>query len=60
MVPKKSNKKSAAGPSPDSDILLHETMKILGDYVDLLSVQPKGPRLAGPRVGPSPAGSPRP
>lgn len=35
--------------SPDSDILLHETVKILGDYVDLLGVQPKGPRLAGPR-----------
>ena len=40
----------AAGRSPDSDILLQETMKILGDYVDLLGLQPKGPRLAGPRM----------
>ncbi len=37
------------GKSPDSDIILHETEKILGDYVDLLGAQPKGPRLAGPR-----------
>ena len=38
-----------AGQSPDGDVLLRESMKILGDYVDLLGMQPKGPRLAGPR-----------
>lgn len=44
MVPKKSEG-PAAGQSRDSDILLQETVKILGDYVDLLGIQPKGPRL---------------
>jgi carboxyl-terminal processing protease len=51
---------AAANPSSDNDILLHETMKILGDYADLLGIQPKVPRLAGPQVGPVPAGSHRP
>ncbi len=56
MIPKQGEDTAAtADQSPDSDILLHETMKILGDYVDLLGIQPKGPRLAGPRVGPPPA-----
>jgi len=32
----------AAGKSPDSDILLDETVKILGDYIELLGVQSKG------------------
>jgi carboxyl-terminal processing protease len=60
MAPKKSDNKSdkksdkkgdeeRATAASDSDILLHETLKILGDYVDLLAVQPKAPRLAGPR-----------
>jgi carboxyl-terminal processing protease len=52
MVPKKSDQGATAGPSPDNDILLKETTKILADYVDLLSFQLKGTRLAGPRVGP--------
>jgi carboxyl-terminal processing protease len=34
--------------SPDNDILLHETVKILGDYVDLLGSQAKRAHLAGP------------
>jgi carboxyl-terminal processing protease len=38
-----------ADKSPDRDILLYEATKILGDYIDLLGGQPKGPRLAGPR-----------
>jgi carboxyl-terminal processing protease len=45
---KKGDKKGAA-TDPDRDILLHETVKILGNYVDLLGIQPEGPRLAGPR-----------
>jgi carboxyl-terminal processing protease len=60
MARKKSEKEEAAvaaGQSSARDILLHETLKILGDYIDLLGIQPKGPRLAGPRVGPSPAGA---
>ncbi len=35
--------------SPDRDILLYEATKILGDYIDLLGVQPKGASLAGPQ-----------
>ena len=34
--------------SPDSDILFHETIKILADYVDLLGSQSQRARLAGP------------
>jgi carboxyl-terminal processing protease len=34
---------------PTSDILLLETVKILGDYTGLLDGRPQGPRLAGPR-----------
>jgi carboxyl-terminal processing protease len=37
------------GRSPDSDILLDETLKILRDYVDLLGAQHKGVRFAGQR-----------
>ena len=36
--------------SPDSDILLHETMKILTDYVELLGGQAKPTQLVGPRT----------
>ena len=68
MAPKKNDKKNdetndktgdseSAAATPDSDILLHETVKILGDYADLLGIQPS---LAGPRVGPSPAAPRRP
>jgi carboxyl-terminal processing protease len=49
---KESEKKiepESAATTSDSDILLHETMKILRDYVELLGIQPQGPRLAGPR-----------
>jgi carboxyl-terminal processing protease len=45
----KTNRTEGAAASSDTDILLHETVRILGDYVDLLGIQPQGPRLAGPR-----------
>jgi carboxyl-terminal processing protease len=38
-----------ASSSPDRDILLQETLRILGDYIDLLGAQPKGSGLAGRR-----------
>ena len=38
-----------ADKSRDRSILLYEATKILGDYIDLLGGQPKGPRLVGPR-----------
>jgi carboxyl-terminal processing protease len=58
MAHKKSEGAAAtADQSPHSDILLHETVKILRDYVDLLGIQPQGPRLAGPRVVPPPTGA---
>jgi len=41
--------KAGAAATSDSDLLLHETVKILGDYIDLLGVQPQGPSVAGPR-----------
>jgi carboxyl-terminal processing protease len=47
-----------AGKSPDSDILLHETLKILGDYTDLLGVEPKGARASHPPTNTSSAQSP--
>jgi carboxyl-terminal processing protease len=40
MAPKKSEDAvTKTGPSPGNDILLHETLKILGDYVGLLATQ---------------------
>jgi hypothetical protein len=59
MAPKKDDKKGdkkgdkksdreGAAATPDRDILLIETMKILGDYVDLLGVQPREPRARKP------------
>ncbi len=64
MAPKKTDKKNdktgddeSAAATTDGDILLRETVKVLGDYVDLLGVQPS---LAGPRVGPSPTAPRRP
>jgi hypothetical protein len=47
-----------AGKSPDSDILLHETLKILGDYTDLLGVEPKGAHASHPPTKTSSAQSP--
>jgi carboxyl-terminal processing protease len=52
MVTKKGDTKldkEGAAATPDRDILLLETVKILGDYVDLLGLQTQTPRLAGPR-----------
>ncbi len=48
------------GKSPDSDIILHETEKILADYVDLLGAPAKGPGLAGPRAARAGLVAPRP
>ena len=45
----KQSDREGAAASSGNDILLHETMMILGDYVELLGMQPQGPRLAGPR-----------
>jgi hypothetical protein len=40
MTPKKSEDAATkTGSSPSNDILLHETLKILGDYVSLLAAQ---------------------
>jgi C-terminal domain of tail specific protease (DUF3340) len=52
MVTKKGDTKldkDGAAATPDRDILLLETVKILGDYVDLLGLPTQGPHLAGPR-----------
>jgi carboxyl-terminal processing protease len=41
---------AATRRSPDSDILLHETTKILADYADLLGGKSRPPQLVGPRA----------